>query len=236
VARITRKELKTDKFALEVSQTFDFFDEHRKEVLRYGSIAVAIVLLGFAINFYRGHQHTVRQQALADAIRIQEAPVGGAAPGTLVSFATQPEKDAAALKAFTGLITSYPGSEEAIIAQNYLAAIAVDQGKLDEAVKRFQQVADSGDKRLSSLAKLSLAQVYLVQGKNKEAQDLLRWLVDHPTEFVSKEQATFTLARALAKSNQKEALKLVEPLRTSSSSTISQDAINLYAELSQPSQ
>ena len=37
MARITRKDLKTDKFALEVGHTVDFFEEHRREVVRYGA-------------------------------------------------------------------------------------------------------------------------------------------------------------------------------------------------------
>ena len=35
VARITRKELKSDKFALEVEHTVTFFEEHQKELIRY---------------------------------------------------------------------------------------------------------------------------------------------------------------------------------------------------------
>jgi len=232
VARITRKELKTDKFALEVGQTVTYVEEHQKEFLRYGAIALVIVLIGAGFYFYRGHQSTVRQQALSDAILVQEAPVASSNPSAAITFATTAEKNTAAVKAFAGLAAKYSGTREAIIAENYLGSIAIDQGKLDEAVQRFQHVADSGDKFLAPVAKLSLAQVYLSQGKTKEAQDLLRWLMDHPADLVSKEQATFALARALAKSNREEALKLVDALRTSKSSTVSQDAVTLYAELS----
>ena len=74
MARITRKELKTDKFALEVEQTVTYFEEHRTEVLRYGAIAAAVILLVIGIVIYRGHQHTARQQELALAIQTRRCP------------------------------------------------------------------------------------------------------------------------------------------------------------------
>ena len=36
MSRITRKELKTDKFALEVEHTVSLFEQHRQEIIRYG--------------------------------------------------------------------------------------------------------------------------------------------------------------------------------------------------------
>ena len=233
MARITRKELKTDKFALEVEQTVTYFEEHRTEVLRYGAIAAVVVLIVVGIFIYRGHQHSIRQQDLANAIAIQEASIGGTNPGSQIMFPSLTEREKAAVKAFSEVAAKHSGSEEGQIALNYLGAIAADQGKLDEAEKRFKEVAAGGDVRLASLAKLSLAQIYFVQNRNQDGEAQLRDLIAHPTEFVSKEQATFALARALTKSNPTEARRLVEPLRTSTNSIISQDAINLYQQLSQ---
>ena len=44
MARITRKELKTDKFALEVEHTVNFFEEHQKEIIRYGASPRVVAL------------------------------------------------------------------------------------------------------------------------------------------------------------------------------------------------
>ena len=44
--RVTRKELKTDKFALEVGHTVSLFEEHQKEVIRYGAIGLVAIALG----------------------------------------------------------------------------------------------------------------------------------------------------------------------------------------------
>ena len=232
MARITRKELKTDKFALEVEQTVTYFEEHRTEVLRYGAIAAVIVLLVVGIMIYRNRQSATREQELAAAIAIQEASIGGTNPGSQLMFPSLQEREKAAVKAFSELAVKYSGTIEGQIALNYLGAIAADQGNLAEAEKRVKEVAAGSDARLASLAKLALAQIYFVQNRNKEGEAQLRDLISHPTEFVSKEQASFSLARALMKTNPTEARRLVEPLRTSTNPTISQDAINLYSQLS----
>ena len=231
MARITRKELKSDKFALEVEQTVTFFEEHRTEVLRYGAVAAVVLLIAIAIFFYRGRQATARQQELANAIAIQEASIGGSSPSGGLFYLSLPERAKAATKAFADVASKYSGTREGWIAVNYLGAIAADQGNLDEAEKRFRDVANSGDKRLASNAKLSLSQIYTIENRTADAEAQLRDLIAHPTEFVSKEQATFALARLLAKTNPAEARKLVDPLRTSPNTTISQDAITLYSQL-----
>jgi len=230
VARITRKELKTDKFALEVGHTVDFFEEHHTEILRYGAVAVAVVALVFGIMLYRAHLHTVRQEALAHALQIQEAPVGQAPPGTEITFATQDAKDKEAAKAFGELASKYSGTDEGYIAEYYLGCLAADQGKLSEAEKRFQSVADSANKRYASLANLSLAQVYFAEGKGDQGEKLLRYLMDHPTVFVSKDQAAISLAKSLAHTKPAEARKLLDPLRAVPG-PVSQTAIQAYSEL-----
>ena len=229
-ARITRKELKTDKFALEVEHTVDFVTEHRSQLARYGSIAAAVVVLAIGIYYYMRHQHTVREQALGEAIQIQEAPVGPPNPGATITFPTEDAKRAAAIKVFTDLGAKYPGSDEGATARYYLGAIAADQGKMTEAEKLFQAAADSGDKNYASLARLSLAQVYFAEGRPADAEKLLRDLMDHPTVFVSKEQATILLAKGIAATKPAEARKLLEPLRTSAGA-VSQVAINAVSEL-----
>jgi predicted negative regulator of RcsB-dependent stress response len=231
VARITRKDLKTDKFALEVEHTVDFFEEHRREVLLYGGIAVVIVLLILAVSMWRRHQHGAREQALAQAIQVQEAPVGQSQNPAQIAFPTQDAKDAEATKRFSELASKYSGSEEGEIAEYYLASIDANAGKISDAEKRFQHVADSGSARTASLAKLSLGELLFATGRAVQGEQILRSLMDKPTEFVSKEQASLVLARQLAPIKVAEARKLLDPLRTSRSSAVSQMAIQLYSEL-----
>ena len=148
-----------------------------------------------------------------------------------LAFPTDQAKRDAATKAFTEVATTYPGTKEGSIAEYYLASIAADNGRLDEARKRFQQVADNGDKTYGSLAKLSLAEADFVEGKGPDGEKILKDLIDHPTIFVSKEQASISLARYYASVNRKaEAKKLLEPI-TSSPNAASQAAVQILGEL-----
>jgi predicted negative regulator of RcsB-dependent stress response len=230
VARITRKELKTDKFALEVEHGLTFFEEHQKDFVRFGGVALAVVAIVLGIRFYQGRQHGVREAALSRAIQVQETPVGPIAPGASPTFPTQQVKDEAAVKTFTDLKKNYPGSQQAEIAEYYLGAIRSDQGNLAEAEKSFQEVAQKGDAKYASLAKLSLAQVYFAEGKPDQAQKVLQDLTAHPTIFVSADQASIALARGLMPTKPAEARKILDGLRNRPGS-VGQVALALYGEI-----
>jgi predicted negative regulator of RcsB-dependent stress response len=230
VARITRKELKSDKFAQEVGLTVTFFEEHQKDVVRYGAIGVAAALLivGFAI--YQRHEHAARQQELADAIKVQETPVAAVAAGGQATFQTQEAKDQAAIKAFADLQSKHSGSSEAQIAGYYLGCIHADQGKLADAEKNFLDVATHGDKNYSSLAKLSLAEIYFTDGRFDQGEKTLRELMEKPTVFVSKEQAAIALAHHLMGRNNAEARKVLAPIKDGKGQ-IAGIAATLYSQI-----
>jgi predicted negative regulator of RcsB-dependent stress response len=228
--RITRKELKTDKFAVEVEHTVDFVTQHRRELTIYGSIAAAVVVISIGIYFFARHQHAAREEVLAEAIQIQEAPVGPPNAGALIAFPTEVAKRAAAAKAFGDIVAKYPGSAEAAVSQYYLGATSADQGNLAEAAKRFQAAADAGDSNYASLARLSLAQVDFSQGRVADGEKILRHLMDHPTIFVSKDEATIALAKGIGPTKPAEARKLLEPLRAQGRA-VSQAAIIALSEL-----
>jgi TolA-binding protein len=230
VARITRKELKSDKFALEVQHGLTFFEAHQKEILRYGGIALGIIALAFGAGSYRRHQRGVRQEALARAIQVQETSVGPVVPGGAPAFPTQQVKDEAALKAFSEVKTKYAGTDEAEISEYYTASIRADQGNMAEAEKGFLEVAQKGNDRYSSLAKLSLAQVYFADGKPDQAEKTLRDLAAHPTLFVSADQANIALARGLMPAKPAEARKILDQLRNRQGAT-GQVALTLYGQL-----
>ena len=230
MARITRKELKTDKFALEVGHTVDFFEEHRTEIVRYGAVALAVAAIVVLIFVYRGHQQAARQEALAKAIAVEEGPVGQAVPGSPNAFPTQDAKDKEAIKVFSELAAKYSGTDEGYIAEYYLGCIFAGQGNLPEADKRFSSVANSAGKKYASLAKLALGQLYFAEGKPGAGEQMLRSLMNNPTVFVSKDQAVIVLARMLMLTKPAEARKLLDPLRAKPGA-VSQAAIQAYAEL-----
>lgn len=229
--RLTRKELKSDRFATEVQHGVEYVNEHRKQLIRWISIGAGLLVAILAVYLYMQHQHTVRQEALAAAFKIQNAAVGPAGNEFMQTYPTQAEKDQAAVKAFTEVATRYPGTEEGEIAEYFLAAIAADKGNMQEAERRFKMVADSSNAAYASLAKLALAPIYQSQGKGAEGEKLIRSVIDKPTVLVSKEQATIALARLISATKPQEARKLLEPLRANERAAVSRAALTALSDL-----
>ncbi len=229
--RQTRKDLKTDKFAEDVFDVFDWASAHKAEVARYGAILVAVVLIIVGVVYYNRAQAAAREEALAKALRIDDATTGDVVQPTNLHFDTDAEKDKARVKAFTDLSAKYSGTHEAAMADMYLASYAVDAGNLAEAEKRYKKVVDDAPKAYAGLARLSLAQVYASEGKMADAEKILRDAMANPSLTVSKEHATIVLAELLAQSNPAEAHKLIDPLRTSLRGAISRTALTDSANL-----
>ena len=229
MAKISRKELKSDHFAMEVEHTVDYVAHHKTQIARYAGVGGAVAVAALAAYLYISGQRTARMQALGEAVQVLETPVGAAQSGG-PSFPTQDARDKEAVKLFTNLASKHAGSTEGVAARYYLATLTLDQGKTAEAEKMLKEVVDSGGKEYASLAQLSLAELQANAGRAADAEKILRNLADHPTILVSKEQATISLARVLGKSKPDEARKLLEPLAKERSS-ISRNAVTALGEL-----
>jgi predicted negative regulator of RcsB-dependent stress response len=227
---LTRKELKQDNVALKVGETFDFFSKYRQQIVRYGGAAAAVAVIVAGVFYYRSAQHDVREQMLADALALQSAPVGQAPPNGGPSFPTDTAKKDAVTKAYAKIIAEHGGSEEAYSAELTLATMDADDGKMADARKKYQDVGDHAGAGFASLAKLSLAQLDFAENKTAEAQSLLKYLQDHPTDLVSKTQATYTLARGLAPTQPEEARKLLLGV-ASEKSDVAQIAVTALQDL-----
>lgn len=210
---LTRKELKSDQVAVRVEQTVDYFQAHQQPIVRGAIAAVALAVIIGGFFFYRTQQHGVRDARLADAVRVAQATVGQAAatPDSL-SFPTNEAKAEEETKVFTKLLSDYPGTKEGHIAEYYLAGVLASQAKMEEARKKYQDVADHADKNTASLAKYAMAQIAYQENKTKEGDAILQDLMDHPTDVVSRDQAILALADSKKTTNPAETRKLLEPI------------------------
>jgi TolA-binding protein len=232
VDKITRHAMKADRFAQEVGHTVEFLADHRRQVVLYGAIAALALAAAAGGYFFLRHQKAARQHELRVALEIYEASVGAAPQDNpyMKIFPTQTEKDQAIQKTFGDMAARHAGKDEGAIARYFLAVVASDQGRMLEAEKGFQEVAETGDKNYASLARFALAQLYHAQGKTAPAEQILRALIEKPTVLVSKEQAAITLGRMLGPAKPAEARKLLEPLRTERSA-VSRAALTALSEI-----
>ena len=229
--RVTRKELKSDKFALEVQHSVEYVTSHRQMLTKWGTVAGVAIIVVVAVFLYMNHESGVREQAFQAAQRVENATVGPAQNEYTLAFPTQAEKDKAANKAWSDLAVRFGGSQEGVIANYYLGSHAADTGNLQEAAKRFQTVIDNGSKDYAAIAKLALAQVDASQNKLNDARNLVQSVIDHPTATVSKEEATIALAHLLAPTDPGAARKLLEPLRSNERAAVSRAALTALSEL-----
>ncbi len=229
-SHLSRKDLKKDPLASEVELGVEYVAHHKSQVSLYAGIAVVVALAIGGFLFYRNQQATAREQALAKARLVLSATVGTATPASSLNFPTQDEKDKAQVAAFTKVADEYPGSSEGSIARMTVAASKMDKGDVDGAISDYRQVMDKGPSELASSAKLAVAQLLWGQGKVDEGKKLLQDLVDHPTMFVSSEQAKLTLARLQLDSNPAEAKKLLDSL-DKASPVIKNQSVELVGQL-----
>lgn len=231
--KLSRKDLKHDQFVESVGHSVEYAAAHRRQLMMYGGAALAALVIGLIIYSVRSSSQQTRQTDLAEALRAKEGvvTVGGSPDDPRRSFPTQVDKDRAVQKAFQDLATKHAGTNEASLGYFQLGTMAADAGKMDEAVKHFQDSIQAGNREYASAARLSLAQVLSSQGKVAEAEKILRELISSPTILVSHEQATVTLARVLGPTRAAEARKLLEPLEKDSRPVIARTASSLAAEL-----
>ncbi len=203
---MTRHDLKDqiehDQFTDAVTGVVTYTQSHRQQVIRWSLIAAAIIVVVGGIWGFLKYQSNQRENDLAQAMAVTSAQVGP--PNDFgKTYPTEAAKDAAAEKAFSGVIAKDGNSEEGMIALYYLAT---QKAKTDQAGSeaQFKRVADSGTK-VSPLAKIALAQLYMGENKTAAAQDLLRSIINDPTALVSKAQAQILLAQTEATVNPQDA-------------------------------
>jgi predicted negative regulator of RcsB-dependent stress response len=233
-SNLTRKEMKQDKFAIEVEHTVDYFAAHRQQTIRYGAIALAVLLIAGAVYYFRSSQHNVREQVLGEALSLTNAPVGSASPSGGPSFPTEAAKNDAVDKALSKVVSEYGGTEEGYMAEYYLGGRSADVGKMDDARKKYQDVADHASANIASLGKLSLAQIDSDENRSGDAEKLLKDLMDHPTDLVSKAQATIAYAKVIGPKRPDEARKLLTQIMSDKDQgDVSSIASAAYSDLPQ---
>ena len=89
------------------------------------------------------------------------------------------------MKALAEVVAKDGGTREGYLAQYYLGTLKAQNDDAKGAESDLRAVANSGSDS-AALAKIALAQLYIASKRTREAQDLLRSLVNKPTDLVSK--------------------------------------------------
>ena len=210
--RITRKSLKDDRFAAEVTHSVEYLAHHRRQAVIYGGGALVVVALAAGIYFYRQHRENAAMQALSSAFRTFHATISKEPLPGRVTFRTEAEKNAQALKEFEAVGRDFSGAPQGKIARYYVALVDHQAGKTAEAQKQLEKLIAESHDDVTALARLTLADLYLTQGKEEDARKQFDYLMKNPTDTVTESHVLLVRARSLRARQPEEARKLLQEL------------------------
>ncbi|MBI3698398.1 MAG: tetratricopeptide repeat protein [Acidobacteria bacterium] len=210
--RITRKSLKEDKFAAEVTHSVEYLAEHRRQTMLYGGVGAAVLVVVLGGYLYWQHRKSGAHEALANALASYRAIITDEDRPGRITFRSEAAKNAKALGDFEGVAKSYGRMQEGQIARYYIGVIQHQMGKLAEAQKTLEQVAAEGKDGIPPLARLALADVYLAQGKGEEARKIYDYLLKNPSDTVPETRAQLAMVRYLRNTKPDEARKMLQDL------------------------
>lgn len=213
MARLTRKQLKQDRFVEEVTEAVGLFARHRKLIT---SAVVAVALLVVAgVGFYR-YQIELANEA---RISLQEAMINyydlGPRDSEPEGFSFEPtiDKEQQIKESLNKVAQDFAGRLEGEIARLHLALYEVAEGDPEEAKTLLEGFLDHADDEVSALARKALADQLQREGQSEEALKHYEHLVENPTEMLPKERIElFGLYDALLATDEQKALELVKSI------------------------
>ena len=220
----TRHQLKQDRFTrttIQVAErTVHWSVEHQGKLIAAAGVLVVVICAGLGSWYYLEKQNETASADFGKAVSVLDTPVrpaGMPAQPEFPSYGSASERAAEARKQFQQVIDKYPHTHAADFSHYLLGTTAASVGDNATAERELKTVAGYHDQDLSSLAKMALASIYRGEGKNQDAINTYKQLVDKPTRSVSKTSAEFALADTYqATGNSAEAKKLYEQIKKDS--------------------
>ncbi len=218
----TRHALKHDRFVDTTNATLEWASDNRGTLIRYGIIAlVVIVLIVAAIWTYAVRQHNA-QNLLGQGLSIYETPLrvpGEPADEAQGSYDTAAARAKAAYPFLEKAANEYgwlrPGEDA-----RYFAGLAdMDMGNQSKAESELKQAVKAHDRNISALAQMALASLYLQMDNTQKAIDIYTKLIKNPTITVPASAAQLQLASVYANSNPDKAKQIYAEVKDKNSKT-----------------
>lgn len=211
MAKLTRKQLKKDRFVEEVGEAVGFFTTHRTSIIAAAVGVVVLVVGGIGFYRYKLEQDEQARRAFQEAMDNYYGQVSLSTQPGRVTFATSIEKEMKIEESLKTVAEDYSGRFEGELARLHLALNELRDGDPEEGKKMLQAVMDDTGKEVSGLARKALADQLQLEGKHEEALKHYQYLVDNPTAMLPRERVElFGLYDALLATDQQKALELVK--------------------------
>lgn len=206
--KLTRKELlKTpDEFLTLSDRTFHFIREHSKQFINIGFIVLAVVVLGFAINWYLNSQ-TARALAAYNQAAMEIPPESEYDAGEVQQ----------AISALEGVVKEWNAKQPTQYALLDLGRLYYRAGEYDkslDAYQKFLATISKSDDPLRYYVLDSIAYAYEAKGELDKAVESWNKIVALPGKLL-KEEAYLGLGRIYQALNKKsEAAKAYQSYLT----------------------
>ncbi|HEY1731857.1 MAG TPA: hypothetical protein VGG15_08905 [Terriglobales bacterium] len=192
-----RHQLKQDSFTTSTAETINWARDNRTPVIVTGIIVVVILAMVGGGWAYINYRDAAAKNDLALALQKYKAPVrpaGTPATADMLSYSSAQERDQVTNAEFTRIANKYTFTQTAQLARYFAGLTYRDLGNNTAAMTELQKVSGSRYKEVASLAKMALAQIDHDSGKNMDAIDIYKQLIEHPTVSVGKSTAQLALA------------------------------------------
>ena len=212
----TRRQLKQDRFAERTKAAVEWTAGHQRPVL-WG---VGLVLIGLAVYFaystWASRQSDAANAGLGAAMRTFTEPLrpaGVPASEGAGSFTSIADRAKSAGKEFKAVADQYPHANAGKIARYMEGVASMQAGDNAAAERQLKSVADSSDKNIAALAKMSLASLYGSSNRLSDATRIYKDVQDHPSDTVSKVQAQLALAEMYESTNPQQAATIYQQIQ-----------------------
>jgi tetratricopeptide (TPR) repeat protein len=123
-------------------------------------------------------------------------------------FTSASERAKAASNLFIEVSQKYTHTDAGTLAKYFLGLASEDMKDNSKAEQYLKDVAGSGNKDTAALAKAALAGLYHGEGRDQDAINLYKELIDKPTNTVSKAAAQMDLAQLYETKDPAQAKKI----------------------------
>ncbi|MBI4460317.1 MAG: tetratricopeptide repeat protein [Acidobacteria bacterium] len=222
MARLTRRELKTDALGSRLGEMAELFLENRRNLALGGAALLLVVAVGWGISLYLGSREAKAAAAFGQALSVYHGLVSATPPAgwNAPHFATEKDKNEEARKQFGEVASRFSRSSQGRWARYYAALCQRDLGNVSEAEKELSAIAQGGDREVAAQAKMALAGVYQQSGRTPEAEKLYQELLNgRPVATVPKATVQLALAELYRESNPPRALEIYQQMAKEYSGT-----------------
>jgi predicted negative regulator of RcsB-dependent stress response len=169
--RTERRHLKDNELAVATASIRQAVEERKQQILTAAVVIAVAAAAALGYLLWNAHVQGQAHQLLADAIAIDQSPVGqGSNPDAPNYFPNERQRSQAALTKFKIAADAYPKTQDGIFARYMEAATMLKVGTPADAGARYQQVIDqAGDSFYGDMARLGLAQTQAQTGQYDQA-------------------------------------------------------------------